>query len=373
MSSNASPWSTLLFLTLCPGLVAAAPNVPEKRPLDWVRAAFGTPPEVYKAPATTDLAVLVKAPERAALSAVADVAKALALGAKRERATESVCLAVADARGVKNVASVMLTGSQYAELTKAIPVLGKTEIGMALNLKAAGLTTEPVFINLQPDDATRAELMAMAASGTVRLTAKLLKSPSPEQTAIARIETDKGPLGLKMILDTPDLKVGENALVFSTPSRRQLSVPLLRLPRLKEVLTNLVTPAGLARLVPLRLAVGTDARAGFVVDFKEEEAQVPELGKTLGAVPVDGVGRVVGPAVTYDWAPVLRSSHALRGPCKHTLTLTGVGEEGYVAALDSFYPGDDRLIEKVLPFDPAKQVPAEQFGNDENCASEQGS
>lgn len=201
---------------------------------------------------------------------------------------------------------------------------------LGFDLKAAGLTSDRAFLPLDAGvlgvtdegEAAIDELIEQHRKGSVKFRARLSRVPPPARTAIARIETDKGPLGVKVLLSEAQALTVEDKLILELPSRRTIELPLGEVPLAPQVILALTSLTGMPLEKEVQLRAGA---AGFVVEYPAELRRLPELARTVSVVPLDGEGRALGDSQEGTLVSTVRVRRPMTPLCEWELGLRGLG------------------------------------------------
>ncbi len=201
---------------------------------------------------------------------------------------------------------------------------------LGFDLKAAGLTNDPAFLALDAaeqgltDDGKAAldELVEQHRRGLVKFRVRLSRVPAPARTAIARVETDKGPLGLKVLLSEAQALTVDDKLILELPSRRTLEILLGAVPLAAQVILSLTSLTGMPLEKDVLLRAGP---GGFVVEYPAELRKLPELARSFAIVPLDEDGRALGAEQLGSVVASVRVRRPMTGLCEWELGLRGLG------------------------------------------------
>lgn len=293
----------------------------------------------------------------------------------RSEDARPVCFFRGTAERTEFVGGVRLAPAHFEVLTGILPGFSGARLGVAIDLRAGGLTDDPSILALnvaaierQPSgkDVVK-ELTALARRGKVVLRAQLARRPAKDRTTIARIPTDDGTLGVKVLMSEALGLTPKDLVVFSTPRNRSFVVALATFDNPQQVISNLTTVGGLLRTRTLSLDARPGKNRSFFVEYTATEGNAVSLWVEVGAVPLDARGRALGPSVRHRWTPRIRVQRVMTDRCDFEVSFDGVGNPAELAPLTTYYPDDALAIRSILQFDPTRQAVATQFRPDTLC------
>ncbi|HIA00530.1 MAG TPA: hypothetical protein EYN66_01220, partial [Myxococcales bacterium] len=230
---------------------------------------------------------------------------------------------------------------------------------MALETKAAGLTKKAHEVALQasdvPDEEAFEEILSMARRGTVTLRARLKNRPvgSGSAEAIATLQTNKGPLRLKVLAPFVSNEDKKNAVKFTTPRGRSFEIPLVRFPQHHQVVAALTTFGIVRKTKRMNLAVNKGDLSGFYVHYSAKTYKLDLVSKRLGAVAVNSAGLQLSAPVENSHTTSVSVQPIISSACDFVVSPSEpIGTVFYGSRFKPFYAEDINEISKVIPFDP---------------------
>lgn len=284
------------------------------------------------------------------------------LGKGRTRA--EVCILVEEEKGGFELLDVMrLNRAQYDEFRALLPFERAAKFRMALSLKAAGITDSDLFWVISEEelqamgggaaDEGRSELVrevkTMAQRGRLSFTATLSQLPLSKRKAVATLQTDKGDLGIEVLLDKNMGYTGADFLILKTPAGQELRVPLNGLPGASEAVAKLTTRTGMLRQKKVDLSLKS---GGFVMEYPETRGRVSALRTNTGALAVDKQGDLVAPPVVVSFEPTFAVRRIVRPQCDFELKYEDAGTTQRLATFEPYFQEDRLRPEKVVTFVP---------------------
>lgn len=280
------------------------------------------------------------------------------------RASAEVCVLVEDEqRGFTLLDVLRLNSAEYDEFRALVPFERDAKFRMALNLKQAGITDSDLYLVLSEDelqsmgggvtDSRSAELVrevkTMAQRGRLSFTATLSQLPLSQRKAVATLRTDKGDLGIEVLLDKNMGYTDSDFLMLTTPGGQQMRVKLGALPGASEAVAKLTTRTGILLQKKVDLSLKS---AGFAMDFPETRGRVSALRTETGALAVDKEGYAVAPPVTVRFEPTFAVRRTISSQCDFEVKYEDAGTTQRLATFQPYFQEDRTRAEKVVTFSP---------------------
>ena len=349
--------------------------------VDWISSSLSMSHEVSSANCETGRCLFLT-PKPLDSTALTKLKKATSRIDSSVAGATPLCVFRNDGRKVTRVSRVRLEEDDFEVVQRLVPGLADATVAMAINLKTSGISDSKQFGVFDVEGLTKSpegkelvkELLAMARKGQVSLRAKLNQKPPTEadRTVIAGIDTDRGKLGLKMILNKylAPKSNKKMSVVFTTPKGKKFELSVDGLARRQEIFENLTTPGGLLRTLNLQLRAGSTEASDFIVEFESTQSSVRAAKVEVAAVPLDSKGNQLGGPAVGDWRPTVTVTKTLNSQCEFEISFSDTGKPFELATFSTYYFGDDDAITSVLRFDPNSQFIATQFDKTTLCDDE---
>jgi hypothetical protein len=280
------------------------------------------------------------------------------------RARAEVCVLVEEEQGGFTLLDVLrLNRAEYDEFRALVPFERGAKFRMALNLKEAGITDSDLFLVMSEDelramgggvkDARSAELVrevkTMAQRGRLSFTATLSQLPLSKRKAVATLRTDKGDLGIEVLLDKNMGYTDSDFLILKTPGGQEMRVKLGVLPGASEAVAKLTTRTGMLRQKKVDLSLKS---AGFAMEYPETRGRVRALRTETGALAVDKKGYVVAPPVKVRFEPTFAVRRTVSPQCDFEIKYEDAGTTQRLTTFQPYFREDRLRPEKVVTFSP---------------------
>lgn len=278
----------------------------------------------------------------------------------------NVCMLVENETGeFQRLGVAKLDRRQYREFRAVLPFMKLARFRIAIDLKAAKLTDSAGMLILSEDDLRamssapndqRSELVqeieTMAVRGRLSFQATLSTLPLSKRKAVATLKTDKGDLGIEVLLDKNMGYTDNDFLILATPSGHELKVPLRELPHASQIVAKLTTRTGMLQRRKIDLSSTKDE---FIMEFPEARGEASSLRNVVGAVAVDSAGRAIAPPLSAAWAPTFSVRRIATRGCDFELRYEDAGTTRRLNTFQPFFREDWSRAESAMEFDPEKE------------------
>ena len=318
---------------------------------------------IQKSNAQPSLTVEFPTPDRVKLDRV----KSKLRSTKVERSFAEICVLAEDEKGNENLLAVWrLDKHMYNQYKAMMPFMKKARFKLGINLKSAGITDSFHFLILDENDLKSTdsknkrgnknslirEILTMAGSGKLSFTAKLSQIPLSKRKATATLQTDKGELGIEVLLDKNMGYTDSDFLVLTTAGQNEIRIPLGRLPGAAEAVAKLTTRTGMLREHKVRLSLNDE---GFVVEYPQTRGSVDGLRTTKGVVAVNKEGRAIAPPQVVSWTPTFAIRRVVNPECDYEMSYMNSGTSQRLTSFVPYFKGDGVQADRVIEFDPGEQ------------------